>query len=130
MFRCRFCDSTSRTSQVSLLRLDADDLKLRDDGAHQGPNPETPQAYATQSNFGFSQDPQNKRDPKGFRVAYSCGDSGGLVNSEKVLPLEGSSPTWRVGLMVSHAPAIAATFEGGPWFSLEYDLATRLLTGS
>ena len=72
--------------RVHCTGLDDIYFKLRDDGAHQiTPNPETPQAYATHSNFGFSRTPKQK-DPKGFRVAYICGDSGGLVNSGRPSP--------------------------------------------
>ena len=58
------------------------------------PNPETPQAYATHSNLSFSPGPQNQRDPESHTPVGILG----VWLIAKDLLLEGSTPTWSVGL--------------------------------
>ena len=52
-------------------------------------------------------------------------------NSEKVHLLDGSNPTQRGGIMAfTSLQTRPALLDGWPWFGLEYNLATRLLTGT
>ena len=116
--------------RVHCTGLDDIHFKLRDDGALHTPKPRNPTGICDSIEFRFSQDPKNKRTQRGSESHTSVGFLGvwgyrSLI--AKVHLLDGSIPTWRVGLMVSHSPAIAATFEGGPWFSLEYDIVVPLL---
>ena len=66
--------------------LDDIPIKLRDDGAHQTPQTPKPHRHMRLTRISVFPGPQKQKDPKGFRVAYICGDSGGLVNSERPSP--------------------------------------------
>ena len=66
--------------------LDDFHFKLRVDGAHQPPQTPKPHRHMRLTRISIFPGPQKQKDPKGFRVAYICGDSGGLVNSERPSP--------------------------------------------
>ena len=89
------------------------------------PNPETPQAYATHSNFGFPRTPKTK-GPKGVQSRIHLWGFGGF-GYRKVHLFDGSIPTWRVGITAAVTTNPTGALEGGPWFSLEYDIAVPLL---
>jgi hypothetical protein len=89
------------------------------------PNPETPQAYATHSNFGFPRTPKTK-GPKGVQSRIHLWGFWGF-GYRKVHLFDGSIPTWRVGITAAVTTNPTGALEGGPWFSLEYDIAVPLL---
>ena len=89
------------------------------------PNPETPQAYATHSNFGFPKTPKTK-GPKGVQSRIHLWGFWGF-GYRKVHLFDGSIPTWRVGITAAVTTNPTGALEGGPWFSLEYDIAVSLL---
>ena len=71
--------------------LDDFHFKLRVDGAHQPPQTPKPHRHMRLTRISVFPGPQKQKDPKGFRVAYICGVSGGLV-TEKSISLMAASP--------------------------------------
>ena len=86
--------------RVHCTGLDDIHFKLRDDGALHTPKPRNPTGICDSIEFRFSQDPKNKRTQRGSESHTSVGILGVWLIAKDLL-LEGSSPTWRVGLSVT-----------------------------
>ena len=109
--------------RVHCTGLDDIHFKLRDDGALQTPpKPRNPTGICDSIEFRFSQDPKNKRTQRGSESHTSVGILGVWLIAKDLL-LEGSSPTWRVGIAAAVTANRTGASRGWAIKGLESDIA-------